>query len=553
MSYSFSISVKDFATSSLMKVGAVLSVIDNRANRTQTNLQNSFDRTVNSIDSLRGKLDLLNQLRTASTSTKDIKLLTNNIRETERELRRLENLPPMSFRERLRGVAGQFGGLIGLASGFGIAMRAFNGIKSIVQKGVELEQTNVKFEVLLGSAERAKSLLSELNQYANFTPYDNASIQKGAEMMLGYGIAQEKIMPSMKMLGDVAMGNREKLSGLSLVYSQIMATGRLMGQDLLQMINAGFNPLQVITERTGESMESLTKRMEKGEISVEDVRAAMETATGKGGKFQGMLEKIANTPYGQLQNLQGTLDQMMVRAGDVFLPIASKLMDFFSWLSEILGPILEPLTLIFGFLTAGILAAAAAQWFLNLAVWSFPGTWIIAAIIAIIGVITYLIIKTNGWGEAWKIVVNNAKLNWEVFTSGAELLWDGMIDNFMIGLNKIKSAWYEFKNSVGIGDEKENNAALIDIANDTKKRSDELVKNKKDFDAKTLALQKGRKNAFEALKWDKNVSLDGTVAGLTSKLGFDGKTKNRILGENSKTKKDKRLNDKKEIYLSIHL
>lgn len=220
MSYSFSISVKDFATSSLMKVGAVLSVIDNRANRTQTNLQNSFDRPVNSIDTLRGKLDLLNQQRTASTSTKDIKFLTNNIRETERELRRLENLPPMSFRERLRGVAGQFGGLIGLAGGFGIAMQAFNGIKSIVQKGVELEQTNVKFEVLLGSAERAKSLLGELNQYANFTPYDNASIQKGAETMLGFGIAQEKIMPSMKMLGDVAMGYAEKLGSLSLAFAQ---------------------------------------------------------------------------------------------------------------------------------------------------------------------------------------------------------------------------------------------------------------------------------------------------------------------------------------------
>lgn len=131
MSYSFSISVKDFATSSLMKVGAVLSVIENRANRTQTNLQNSFDRPVNSIDSLRWKLDLLNQQRTASTSIKDIKFLTNNIRETERELRRLENLPPMSFRERLRGIAGQFGGLIGLAGGLGLVLKGWESIKAI--------------------------------------------------------------------------------------------------------------------------------------------------------------------------------------------------------------------------------------------------------------------------------------------------------------------------------------------------------------------------------------------------------------------------------------
>lgn len=327
MSYSFSISVKDFATSSLMKLGAVLSVIDNSANRTQTNLQNSFDRPVNSIETLRRKLDLLNQQRTASTSTRDIKLLTNSIRETERELRQLENLPPMSFRERLRGIAGQFGGLIGLAGGLGLAMQAFNGIKSIVQKGAELEQTNIKFEVLLGSAEKAKSLLGELNQYANFTPYDNNSIQKGAETMLGFGIAQEKIMPSMKMLGDVAMGNKEKLSGLSLVYSQIQATGRLMGQDLMQLINQGFNPLQIISEQTGMGIGKLKEKMEQGAISAEMIEEAFRLATTEGGRYYQMAEKMAETAGGKWSTMMGTLQSAIAIIGEKLATWLSPMLD----------------------------------------------------------------------------------------------------------------------------------------------------------------------------------------------------------------------------------
>ena len=106
-------------------------------------------------------------------------------------------------------------------------------------------------------------MLSDLTQYAEKTPYSFDGLQKGAETMLGFGIAEEKIISNMKMLGDIAMGSDEKLQGLSLVYSQIMATGKLMGQDLLQLINQGFNPLQIISEQTGLSVGDLLETTKK--------------------------------------------------------------------------------------------------------------------------------------------------------------------------------------------------------------------------------------------------------------------------------------------------
>ncbi len=263
MSYGFTIFLKDLASSTLMKVSSGISNMESRLQSNQSKIQNNFRNTTKSIDELNAKLQRLNAQRTASTSINDIRRLKTEALQVEREIKRLEDLPPKGFGERLRSLGGQFGGLIGLAGGVGLALQGWESIKAIFNKGIELEQSNIKFEVLLGSVEKAKTMLSDLTQYAEKTPYSFDGLQKGAETMFGFGIAEEKIIPNMKMLGDIAMGSDEKLQGLSLVYSQIMATGKLMGQDLLQLINQGFNPLQIISEQTGLSVGDLLETTKK--------------------------------------------------------------------------------------------------------------------------------------------------------------------------------------------------------------------------------------------------------------------------------------------------
>ncbi len=248
-----------------------------------------------------------------------IRRIGNSVGETTNKINRGNNANSRyaSGFSRLIGVVG------GLAIGFGVLTAA----SALFFKGVELEQTKVKFEVLLGSVERGTAMLKELNEYANFTPFSNAAIIKSSETMLGFGIVQEKIMGNMTMLGDVAMGNEQKLGSLSLVYSQIQATGRLMGQDLLQLINTGFNPLQIISENTGLSMGHLKDQMEKGAISAGMVEEAFRLATSEGGRYYGMTEKMSESAGGKWSTLMGKFQHTISIIGEKFSNWISPMLD----------------------------------------------------------------------------------------------------------------------------------------------------------------------------------------------------------------------------------
>ena len=112
------------------------------------------------------------------------------------------------------------------------------------------------------------------------------------------------------------MGNAERFQSLILAFAQVSANGKLMGQDLLQMVNAGFNPLSIISERTGKSIAVLRDEMSKGEISAQMMEEAFAAATAEGGKFYGMLEAQSQTINGALSNLEGAWNSMLNEMGE---------------------------------------------------------------------------------------------------------------------------------------------------------------------------------------------------------------------------------------------
>ncbi|SDE77043.1 tape measure protein [Riemerella columbipharyngis] len=545
MSYSFSLFLKDYASSALMKISNSVSNFDSNLRRSQTNLQNKFDKSTKSINELNERLNVLNRQRTASTSINDIRRLKTEINKTEHELKKLENLPPKGLGERLRSIGGQMGGLIGLAGGFSIAMAGIGAVRSLFEKGVELEQTNTKFEVLLGSADNAKKMLSDLNNYANLTPYSNDAIIKNSELMLSFGIAQDKIMPNMKMLGDIAMGNEEKLGGLSLAYSQVMSTGKLMGQDLLQMINQGFNPLQVISKNTGISMGDLKKKMEEGAISADMVSEAFRLATSEGGLYYGMADKMAQTAGGKWSTFLGTLKNVVMRIGlkfaewikpifDIGTAFVEKIIPFGKWVIGFL-PSLSTFKIIMqglgivalavgGYMlftnaatigwsiTLGILEGViwlveAAQWAWNIAMSLNPIGLVIAGIIAFAGVVVLLWNKLAGFRGAILGV-------WEVLKG-----FGAMIKNYII--NRLKEL---LSGITGIGQ-----ALIAFFSGDFKKAwsiGEKAGKNLLGFDSKQKLIEDG-KNAFnsfnkgwadghaKAVKTDNKKGTSGASTGVT--------------------------------------
>jgi len=215
-----------------------------------------------------------------------------------------------------------------VVAGAGLALLDFG--KNAIMAAGELEQTEAAFGVLLGSAEAAKDMLKDLKDFGAKTTFDLPGLNKNAQLLLGYGVAAEDVMPSIKMLGDISMGNTEKMNGLSLAFAQISATGKMTGQDLNQMINAGFNPLQEISAMTGKSVGELKANMDQIPITSDMVTAALEKATAEGGRFHGMMDQMSQTFSGRLDTFMDSLGQLTTNVGTLLLPMANQVLQLFS-------------------------------------------------------------------------------------------------------------------------------------------------------------------------------------------------------------------------------
>ena len=200
------------------------------------------------------------------------------------------------------------------------AWKAMGLVLDSIKGAANLESMNAEFEVMLGNADAARYLSQQIMQVAAATPFMTAGLVGNVRMMMAFGQSATQAMAALKFLGDVAGSSQEKLDRLTLAYSQVMATGRLQGQDLLQFVNAGFNPLQILSEKTGKSMAQLRKDMEKGAISADMVRQAFETATGPGGRFFGNMEKQSKTLNGLWSTLIDNIQILMAELGGRLLP-----------------------------------------------------------------------------------------------------------------------------------------------------------------------------------------------------------------------------------------
>lgn len=182
--------------------------------------------------------------------------------------------------------------------------------KKIFELGVAQEQINVSFTTFLKSADLAKKVIADLNKFSTVTPFTPDQVFRAARTLLSFGVEANKLIPTLKFLGDVSAGTGKDLAELGVIFGQIRSTGRLMGQDLLQLINAGFNPLQEMSRTTGKSVLELKQDMEKGLITFDDVENAFKSATSAGGLFFNLMEKQSQTVGGKLSTLKGNIEEL---------------------------------------------------------------------------------------------------------------------------------------------------------------------------------------------------------------------------------------------------
>lgn len=205
----------------------------------------------------------------------------------------------------------------GLAIGAGFTLLAKTGLDA----AMSMESLNAQFTVMAGSAERSRDLIAEISEFAAKTPFSKQGLADAGKTLMAFGLEADKVVPTLKMLGDVAGADKNKLEGLALVFGQIQSTGKLMGQDLLQLINQGFNPLTEISKQTGISVAKLKEGMAQGAITADMVTAAFKSATSEGGLFFGNLEAQSQTFAGKISTLKANFVTALQNMAEAFLPM----------------------------------------------------------------------------------------------------------------------------------------------------------------------------------------------------------------------------------------
>lgn len=193
-------------------------------------------------------------------------------------------------------------------------LKAFVG--NVIETRKEMEKLDKTFEVLLGSKEKAESLSDDIRNYALNSSLSVSEISQAAQTLLNFNVSAEEVIPTLEMLGDISMGDNQRFSSLALTFGQISDEGKMTGEHLVQLVNTGFNPLQIIAEKTGKSVSELTDEMSGGKLSVEMVTDAFKEATAEGGKFHGMMEKSASGIAGSQNKLRDAVRDTLNKIGE---------------------------------------------------------------------------------------------------------------------------------------------------------------------------------------------------------------------------------------------
>lgn len=234
----------------------------------------------------------------------------------------------------------------------------------IIRVRGEFQAADTAIQTLLGSKEKADALMSQVREYAKISPLEFSDVTQATQMMLGFNIEAEKVPRYLQAIGDVSMGDTQRFNSLTLAFSQMSAAGKLMGQDLNQMINAGFNPLQIMADKTGKSIATLKDEMSKGAISAEMVQQAFIDATSAGGKFYNMSENASKTINGQLSMMQDAMDSVFNELGQKSEGVIIKGIQTTTSLIEnyeTIGKVLAGLVATYGAYRTAVMLVTAAE------------------------------------------------------------------------------------------------------------------------------------------------------------------------------------------------
>ena len=546
----YTLTLKDLVSAKLQKIGVTNDAMLDKFGELQTTQEKvtkAFAQMGTSVHTLQQKIALLKAERDLLPieNLDVIRKYNSEINKLEHSITKLQTLNGSTIKTWFSDVLNSLPGIATnplILAGAGIGMS--------IRKGMEadLQQANIT-TLLRRHVEKAKALYAQLSDYGVKTPYDKAGLIEAQKTMMSFGLSSEFAFGKLKNIGDIAMGNAQKMQSLSLAFAQATSAGKLQGQDFNQMISAGFNPLQVISERTGESMAQLKERMSKGGISAQELAQAFEWATDRQGLFYQGAEKAGQTLSGKFNKMMDSITELALKVYEAISPMLGPLVDFMSAVFESIGggigwliqkfqegnPVIWGIAGAIGIFTTALIlhntyTAIATAWQnrltwavikTNLAFLANPITLVIAGVIALIALIAYCIVGVSGWGKAWEHTIQGMKYIWEAFILVYKAHWNTAVNTFMAGIDACKLAWYKFKEAVGLGDSTENQAMIAKIQNDLQERAKSVTEGYKKAGEAGAKAKEAFGKAWDSLEFK---SFKEVKDGLMGKLGMKTKS-----------------------------
>jgi tape measure domain-containing protein len=339
------------------------------------------------------------------------------------------------------------------------------GIGSL-KAAADFERTGVAFTTMLGDADAAKTMLADLAQFGVKTPFTLPEVESGAKALLAYGIEGEKIIPTMKSLGDVSAGLNVPIERMILNFGQVKAQGKLTGRELRDFAILGVPLIGELAKQLGVAESEVQEMVSAGEIGFPMVEKAFESMSSEGGRFANLMDEMNQTTAGQFAELTDEIILLGRQIGDQLLPVAN---DIIAWAKDLVAQFtaltpeqqnqlmmwagiiaaIGPLLLIFGALSTAI--SAIIGLFTTIAAFlSGP------VVLAIVGIIAFVLLLKTAWEnnflgiqdsfQIWKTAIlgivdafrSAFEGDWTAFGEKLRVVWDGIWTAIK---ERLSSAW----------------------------------------------------------------------------------------------------------------
>ncbi|MCL1658600.1 tape measure protein [Elizabethkingia miricola] len=258
-----------------------------------------------------------------------------------------------AFKNLSLGIAGYFSGqaLLGFA-------------KELINIRGEFQKTEIAFSTMLGDANQAKSLMGDMVNLAAKTPFSLQDVSSGAKQLLAFQIPASQVVDTLTRMGNIAAGLSIPLSRINLVYGQVKAKGKLMGDDLRQFTEAGIPMVAELAKKFNKTTAEVSAMVSAGKIGFKDVKDVLFSMTNEGGMFFNLMEKQSASLSGKISNLEDAWDQMLNKIGEANEGILNDAIDGLSYLVENYEEVIKVLKVLiitYGAYRAALILTAVVQ------------------------------------------------------------------------------------------------------------------------------------------------------------------------------------------------